>query len=216
MHSMALVSLEKEKPPLRIKIVGATGLRKADLGIKSTSDPFCVIELSGKSWRSPVVKNSLDPVWNFEFETREYNLGDRMFLSVYDHDRMSADDFLGSCNLSCAEWGYPGGLTTDVRLSDQRRKCCVATVRVDIGPLQRYQETAAKAVRSEAATHASETSPCVEQESTQVWKEDDGQSPTNDKQEYEVLAANERIAQQCQEVSNDGTCGSCLCSTARV
>lgn len=31
-----------------------------------------------------MLKNTLNPVWNFEFETRDYRLGDRLMFRVYD------------------------------------------------------------------------------------------------------------------------------------
>lgn len=46
---------------------------------------------------------------DFEINTVDYELGDRIVFSLYDHDIAKSDNFLGKHELSCAEWGYPGG-----------------------------------------------------------------------------------------------------------
>lgn len=70
------------------------------------SNPYCVVELSGKRWQTPVVKNTNAPQWDFEINTVEYELGDRIIFSVYYHELGVSDDFVGKHELSCAEWGH--------------------------------------------------------------------------------------------------------------
>jgi len=122
------------KPSLRIKVVRASGLRKAD-PLPFTSDPFCVIEVSGNRWQTPVVKNTLEPVWDFVVETTAYELGDRLLFSVYDHDRIGKNDLLGRHNMSCADWGYPLGFKGEIPLFDPKDKRSSATLEVELGPL---------------------------------------------------------------------------------
>lgn len=126
-----------QQPPLRIRVVRATGVRKADL--LSKSDPYCVIELSGKKWQTHVVNNTHEPQWDFEINTVDYELGDRIVFSLYDHDIAKSDNFLGKHELSCAEWGYPGGFAGELCLADRHAKVGAPQCRllVDIGPLAR-------------------------------------------------------------------------------
>mmetsp|Transcript_56214 Transcript_56214/g.162950 ORF Transcript_56214/g.162950 Transcript_56214/m.162950 type:complete len:221 (+) Transcript_56214:34-696(+) len=126
---------DEEQPPLRIRVNGACGLRKADP--LALSDPLCIIELSGKEWRTPVVSQSLEPKWDFEIMTRDYRLGDRIYFTVKDRDMASNDDVLGKHCMSCADWGYPLGFKGDVPLIDPRRHATAtsAQLSVELGPL---------------------------------------------------------------------------------
>ncbi len=56
-------------------IVGAKGLRKADI---RSSDPYCVCEVPGKKgfkFQTAVVKRSLNPNWSCEHEFAEIARG---------------------------------------------------------------------------------------------------------------------------------------------
>lgn len=131
-------SLQAPKPALRLRLVGAKGLRKADPGVFAKSDPYCVAEISGHRWATPIRKRTLNPEWNFSIETTEYELGDWIEFSVYDHDIASKDDLLGKYSMSCAEWGYPAGFSGEVVLTDPKCPRSTATLTVEIEPLPKW------------------------------------------------------------------------------
>lgn len=113
----------------------AKGWRNVDLWSKSGHS--CVIDLSGRHWRTLVIKNTHKPRWNFEVSTDQYRLGGRIIFSVYDHDMLS-DDFLGMQELSCTEWGYPGGFVGELALTNRHVRAGAdrGRLRVDAGPLK--------------------------------------------------------------------------------
>lgn len=111
------------KQPLKVKIVGARGLRAADSWIKSPmhgskSDPYCVCEIPGKLYSkctTPVIKKNLNPVWNFEANIVDFVPGDSLLFSVYDYDRGKDPDFLGHVTLPSEKF-FPNGFAGEVTL----------------------------------------------------------------------------------------------------
>ena len=82
---------------LRVSDVSALGLRAADRG--GTSDPYVVFSCANNSFASPVLEKTLAPAWlGFEcqFRGRDIDAVDTLSVSVYDHDRFTADDLLGA------------------------------------------------------------------------------------------------------------------------
>jgi Ca2+-dependent lipid-binding protein len=84
------------KYEMHLRCVEARGLPDAD--ILSKSDPFCVISLScsRQLWRSRVIDNNLNPVWNEDFHLQIADPSkDVLQIRVKDNDDTSEDDALG-------------------------------------------------------------------------------------------------------------------------
>jgi Ca2+-dependent lipid-binding protein len=80
---------------LHLRCVAARGLPNAD--VIGKSDPFCVISLScsRQLWRTQVVNNSANPVWNEDFHLQIADPSkDILQITVKDNDDTSDDDAL--------------------------------------------------------------------------------------------------------------------------
>ncbi|PSC71573.1 pollen-specific SF21-like [Micractinium conductrix] len=93
-----------EGKSLMVQVVQARRLRPADSN--GLSDPYCVVKVGGHKASSKTVLKTLEPRWN---ETMVFAPADvvealgegwpHVALRVYDWDLVSADDFLGQCEL---------------------------------------------------------------------------------------------------------------------
>jgi len=107
-----LLALTKAK--LKVKIVGAAGLRNADYARKS--DPYCVCRLprqSDFSFQTKVVSGDLNPKWNGEFIVEDFVSRDKLDLTVFDQDALNQDDVLGRATLKSEDIlpnGFQGAL----------------------------------------------------------------------------------------------------------
>ena len=81
----------------------------ADLNGKS--DPYCVIKFGEHTWKSMIKKKTLDPEWDvldpvspiFSFKVPSgRNL--KLEFTVFDHDMIGKDDFLGGLILDLSLW----------------------------------------------------------------------------------------------------------------
>ncbi|XP_043824477.1 extended synaptotagmin-1 [Dromiciops gliroides] len=89
---------------LRIHVLEAQDLIAKDrfLGglVKGKSDPYVKLRLAGKSFRSRVVREELNPRWNEVFEVIVTGIpGQELEVDVFDKD-LDKDDFLGRCKVS--------------------------------------------------------------------------------------------------------------------
>uniref|UniRef100_H3BEH2 Extended synaptotagmin 1 n=1 Tax=Latimeria chalumnae TaxID=7897 RepID=H3BEH2_LATCH len=68
--------------------------------VKGKSDPYAVVKLTGKSFRSKVIKENLNPQWNeiYEFIVNDIP-GQEVEFQLFDKD-VDKDDFLGRCKIS--------------------------------------------------------------------------------------------------------------------
>ncbi|CDI73909.1 C2 domain-containing protein, related [Eimeria praecox] len=66
--------------------------------VTGASDPYVSIRYEGHSFCSPPQMNTLNPVWEYSFET-EIKENGTLHISVYDQDMGMQGDFLGSCQL---------------------------------------------------------------------------------------------------------------------
>lgn len=103
-----------------VTIVSARGLRNADW--LSKSDPYCICRVAGKphtEFKTPVVKNNLNPVWGFEHEL-ELAPTDSVEFVVMDKDhRPKSDDLLGRVTLTRTFFAqHLAGFSGDLRLAD--------------------------------------------------------------------------------------------------
>jgi len=120
--------LDKKKAPaelqLTVFIVSASGLPNADgdegvLMSGGGSDPYCVCTIPSKkrsSIKTRVIRDNLNPVWNFEGILPDYVGGDNIEFKVYDKDYGKEDDLLATCLVKGRTF-YPGGFTGDVQLN---------------------------------------------------------------------------------------------------
>merc|ERR1712048_1417638 len=103
---------------LRVTIVQARGLRDADwLPGAGKSDPYVQVEIPGKphaTFKTAVVSNSKDPVWNFTHDV-QFTPGDQLVFKVYDSDPLKSDDLLGTAT-PLTEQFYPMGLAGEMLL----------------------------------------------------------------------------------------------------
>jgi len=103
----------EELTPLAVEVVGAAGVRNADLF--SLSDPYCALEIGGKRGSKRRTKtrwNTLSPVWDERFTLYSYSDGDSLTLRVYDDDTLKASDLLGVATLTAPQLraGFRGTL----------------------------------------------------------------------------------------------------------
>uniref|UniRef100_H0VS15 Extended synaptotagmin-1 n=1 Tax=Cavia porcellus TaxID=10141 RepID=H0VS15_CAVPO len=89
---------------LRIHVLEAQDLIAKDrfLGglVKGKSDPYVKLKLAGRSFRSRVVREDLNPRWNEVFEVIVTSIpGQELEAEVFDKD-LDKDDFLGRCKMS--------------------------------------------------------------------------------------------------------------------
>ena len=73
-------------------IVRATDIRVADL---LSSDPYVRVECNGRTFRTRVKRQTLNPDYNETFEVDVSDPSEVLRISLWDWDRLSADDFLG-------------------------------------------------------------------------------------------------------------------------
>uniref|UniRef100_A0A6P5KK13 Extended synaptotagmin-1 n=1 Tax=Phascolarctos cinereus TaxID=38626 RepID=A0A6P5KK13_PHACI len=91
---------------LRIHVLEAQDLIAKDrfLGglVKGKSDPYVKLRVAGKSFRSRVVREELNPRWNEVFEVIVTAIpGQELEVDVFDKD-LDKDDFLGRCKVGLA------------------------------------------------------------------------------------------------------------------
>jgi len=87
---------------LRVTLYSAENLIAADRnfwGGTPTSDPYVVASLGIKSWKSPTVMKTLDPVWGegegLTFDFPVHDDCQELSVKVFDYDFASADDLIG-------------------------------------------------------------------------------------------------------------------------
>lgn len=89
---------------LTVYVVQARNLPKYDIGPNAKSDPYVKVRM-GKSkneFRTGTVRRELNPVWNSSFvEERKglFSEVDNVTFEVFDHDKLSKDDYMGECTI---------------------------------------------------------------------------------------------------------------------
>uniref|UniRef100_A0A7S2CWA1 C2 domain-containing protein n=1 Tax=Alexandrium andersonii TaxID=327968 RepID=A0A7S2CWA1_9DINO len=116
--SMIPAVIEHEQlTPIQVTVVSAADLRNADSGFNGVSDPYCRFHIPGKpstKRETEVIRNNLNPKWNYTDIIYAYRDGDTLMFSVYDMDTGCTDgDLLGRVVLSAAQVkaGFKGHLT---------------------------------------------------------------------------------------------------------
>lgn len=90
---------EAAKMIFRVTIVRAEHLPAMDLS--GLSDPFCKLSYDGKTQKSGVVRESLDPEWNESFDF-EFKPDLTLKVDVYDWDLIGSNDYMGGVQISMA------------------------------------------------------------------------------------------------------------------
>ncbi|XP_072173844.1 extended synaptotagmin-2-like [Diadema setosum] len=90
------------KGVLRITAVEARNLVRADVGFikKGKSDPYLNINVGMQKFKTKVINNNLNPVWNQTFEALVFEEhGQTLDLDCWDEDPGSKDDPLGNISI---------------------------------------------------------------------------------------------------------------------
>uniref|UniRef100_A0A672SIX2 Extended synaptotagmin-1-like n=1 Tax=Sinocyclocheilus grahami TaxID=75366 RepID=A0A672SIX2_SINGR len=88
---------------LRIHLVEGQNLVAKDnlMGgmVKGKSDPYVKIQVGGETFKSQVIKENLNPVWNEMYELP----GQELTLEVFDRDMDMKDDFMGRLKMNLSD-----------------------------------------------------------------------------------------------------------------
>jgi len=88
---------------VRIQVLKARGLNAADWALlgKGSSDPYAVVKLGSSSFKTDVISNTVDPVWDDAVGTFVvFDRDQQVTVKVWDKDPVKSDDFLGDVQLS--------------------------------------------------------------------------------------------------------------------
>jgi len=112
------------KLAIEVDIIEARDLLASDKN--GLSDPYVVIDQTAgftSSIKTPVVKESLSPVWNFNTVVCVDPSFKKLKFRVFDWDRFSADDCLGTCSFPASM--FADGVPIDVwqPLKQKSKKC---------------------------------------------------------------------------------------------
>jgi hypothetical protein len=83
---------------LTVKVLEAQGLAKKD--VIGSSDPYVKLELDSQKFQTNVIDNNLNPKWeNQVFKFDIFNLASTLHATIYDHDAVGTDNFIGKAYL---------------------------------------------------------------------------------------------------------------------
>mmetsp|Transcript_23432 Transcript_23432/g.58629 ORF Transcript_23432/g.58629 Transcript_23432/m.58629 type:complete len:479 (-) Transcript_23432:185-1621(-) len=90
-----------ESTLLSIKVVEARNLAAKDFS--GYSDPYCILNVCGHSFKTAVVKKNLNPTWNQTFKVDAASGHGSLEIELWDEDIFTPDDFLGQVEISIRE-----------------------------------------------------------------------------------------------------------------
>lgn len=125
---------------IRVTIVSAQGLRNADWTGKS--DPYCTVMVPSKpqsKFKTQVINDTLNPVWNEVHEMPEYRRNDMLKFAVDDYDDKEGccscnwnDDFLGGLTVHSDQF-HPNGFEGDLPLKEcGRGKHATLKIKIEV------------------------------------------------------------------------------------
>ena len=105
---------------IRVDLLDASNLKAADRNGKS--DPYCVFELNNeKVFKSKILKKTLHPTWNENFEVRVPSRTAANFIvKIYDWDIAGDSDFLGQATLDLADLVPFAPVSRNLKLSGKK------------------------------------------------------------------------------------------------
>ena len=81
---------------LRIRVVEAKDLMRCDFGLFGKSDPYVVLSVGAKKFRTQIVKKCVNPIFGETWETAvEIVRSQTLDIEVWDFDQGKDDDFMG-------------------------------------------------------------------------------------------------------------------------
>ncbi|KAF8105986.1 hypothetical protein N665_0149s0016 [Sinapis alba] len=116
---------------LRIHVKRGVNLAIRDI---ASSDPYIVFHFGNKKLKTHVVKQSVNPEWNDDLTLSVTDPNIPVKLTVYDKDKLSADDKMGEAEFSIAPYleaikfrhkiqgGLPNG-TIIMKIQPNRQNC---------------------------------------------------------------------------------------------
>ncbi|XP_046986798.1 extended synaptotagmin-2-B isoform X3 [Schistocerca americana] len=90
---------------VRIHVVEAKNLMKKDMRMlgMGKSDPYCIVSIGGKTFRTQTIDNTLNPKWDFWCECVVEEVNSQYVLyKLFDKDR-TQDDFLGRATVELSQ-----------------------------------------------------------------------------------------------------------------
>jgi len=93
---------------LKVKVIEGKDLIAADSG--GTSDPYVTVRIQGVDGKhkTHVIKKTLNPVWNEEFELKLRDSIETLEFHVWDHDLFGRNDPLGTALISLNNYNLLG------------------------------------------------------------------------------------------------------------
>eukprot|EP01080_Neovahlkampfia_damariscottae_P007316 gene7316-11635_t len=83
-------------PVLQVALCEGKDLPAMDLNGKA--DPFALLKVGKKEFKSKTIKKTLNPNWNENFEWKlDAHLDELLYVSVFDWDMLSSNDLIGRC-----------------------------------------------------------------------------------------------------------------------
>ncbi|XP_076437301.1 extended synaptotagmin-2-like isoform X2 [Babylonia areolata] len=109
---------------LRVHVLEARDLKKADISItgKGKSDPYAIVTVGAQTFKTKVIDDNVDPVWN---EVFEYIIDERdgqfLKLALNDKDPGNKDDPLGSTTVDISTIFEKGTVDEWLPLEDVKK-----------------------------------------------------------------------------------------------
>ncbi|XP_043243201.1 extended synaptotagmin-2-like isoform X2 [Amphibalanus amphitrite] len=119
-----MVTASQPKGVLRLRLIEGKDLMKKDRNIfgQGKSDPYAIIYIGAKQFKTKYIQDTVDPVWNYvcEFALLE-SVGPRLWVELSDSDDPgNKDDNLGRCGLDVADIAKAGSQDLWVPLEQAR------------------------------------------------------------------------------------------------